>query len=243
MHSSATHGGLFVPKEKEETRGADIAWAWMFGLLEVLLASAIVLWLLTLPPVFQAYYSRLKVSPHLQDAQTIVNWLATSQPGQPLDPTLAEGVLRPKELSHFADVRELFAWFPRIAAILAIISLASLCAVRPTRKLLLAAQARGMVFWTVLVCFAAGLALWDWETFFAWVHYPFFGRTSWRLPRSAYSLRLFPSSFWRLLAGAVLLAPLILLSAATAVLILTGSRTARTREGWLRPARGRTLMK
>jgi hypothetical protein len=196
----------------EKPGGKVLALAWSLGLLEVLLAIATAMWLLSLPALFGVYYQALNISPHPRDAQTIVAWLASSQPEESINAALVEGQLWPKEISHFADVRKLFRWFPLMAGALAVLSVAALFAAKPSMQTLLAAQARGLLFWIILACFAGGLAWWDWATFFAWVHYPFFGESSWRLPKSSYSLRLFPASFWRLLAGVVLAAPLLLLA-------------------------------
>jgi uncharacterized membrane protein len=207
--------------------GKDLAWAWVIGVLGVLLVMAATMWVLTMPAVFKAYYSALGISPWKEDAQTIVNWLASSQAGDSINPQLVNGQLRPKEVSHFGDVRRLFGWFPVIAGVLLVLSALAVCAAKPSRQTLLAAQARGFLFWLVIVGFAGGLSWWDWETFFAWIHYPFFGATSWRLPNSAYSLKLFPASFWRLLAGILLLAPLLILGSISAILIVTGKKHQR----------------
>jgi Protein of unknown function (DUF1461) len=104
-----------------------------------------------------------------------------------------------------------FGRFPTIVFELALATVVLALAWRPPRRLLAAAQWRGLLFWAALLAGIGGLAWWDWPRFFAWVHHPFFGDRSWRLPDDAYSLVLFPTRFWRILAAAVLASPVVAL--------------------------------
>ncbi|MHC1764848.1 MAG: DUF1461 domain-containing protein [Verrucomicrobiia bacterium] len=183
------------------------AFAWAFGGVQVLFSMALAAWLLTLPAVFGVYYSLLRPSAHTADAKAVVQWLRTEHRTRSLSHTLRDGKLTDKELRHFSDVRQQFPWFSRTA--LAAAGLAALLVARtkPSHEAFASAQSKAFWIWAALLLVLGGLALWDWKLFFAWMHQPFFGDRSWRMPRSSYSLVLFPASFWQFTAACVLLAP------------------------------------
>jgi uncharacterized membrane protein len=194
--------------------GAKNWLAWLLGGLEVLLALVMTVWILSVPAVFDVYYSLLNVSPHRQDASRIVKWLSSTQRERTLNLALIEGQLGPKELKHYSDVRRVFGSLPGVVAALALLTAVLLAITRSSLQVLTAAQWRGFCLWLLLLVSLGGLALWDWTTFFAWAHQPLFGDRSWRLPKGAYSLTLFPASFWRTLTAAVLGSPALLLGLA-----------------------------
>jgi integral membrane protein (TIGR01906 family) len=163
--------------------------------------------LLISPSCFQKYYPLLRISNHTADAQAVVDWLSTSYRQRTLSLALAEGQFSSQELQHYADVRRLFRWFPKLTVAGAVVFLVLLAAIRPSRKIVIDSQRRSM-FVSLLILLTVGtLALWDWKLLFALVHRPFFGDVSWRLPNSAYSLQLFPARFWQWTLGVILIAP------------------------------------
>lgn len=188
--------------------------AWLVGLLEVLSCMALAAWILTLPSVFGAYYPLLGFSSHSRDAQAVVDWLQTDQRQWYLHAAVTGGELTPKELGHFADVRRVFRDLPKVALWLGALAVAMTAAGRLSGTAFSVAQVRGLVVWLALVVCLGGLAYWDWKLLFAWVHRPLFGEHSWRFADSAYSLQLFPQSFWRFTAVAVLLTPAAVLAGA-----------------------------
>ena len=197
------------PDRRRLSRGGR-ALAWALGLSELFLSIALALCLLTAPAVFGWYYRSLHVSAHDRDAEAVVRWLSSTYRQRSLALAVSEGKLQPKELRHYADVREVFRYFPRLAAGFGLLSVLLLVAGRPGWPFLAAAQWRGFLCWIALVLALGGLALWDWQLFFAWLHHPFFGDESWRLSDDAYSLQLFPMKFWRIATGFVLVVPIAL---------------------------------
>jgi uncharacterized membrane protein len=187
--------------------------AWLLGSFEVLFCMAVTLWLLTSPALFSRYYPPLHISRHTRDAEAIVKWLSTSYRTRSLNLALTSGQLSSKELHHYADVRQVFRWFPRLATGFLIGLLALVTLARPVLPALARAQWRGLLVWSFFWLILGGAAWWDWNWFFARLHHPFFGDTSWRLPDAAYSLQLFPARFWRLAVTAVALGPLTVLGA------------------------------
>jgi integral membrane protein (TIGR01906 family) len=192
--------------------------AWSLGVLEVILGMALSLWLLTSPALFRIYYPTLSVSAHARDAAAILDWLATNYRERSLNLALADAKLTQKELTHYSDVRRVFRQFPKVTLGLAFLTVLLAVALRPSLRVISIAQWRGLIFWSLLVLLVGGWAWWDWKQFFAWVHHPFFGDTSWRLPNNSYSLQLFPAPFWAALASAVLLAPVLLVGPAALAL-------------------------
>ena len=184
--------------------------AWLLGALEVVLIAAGTIWLLTCPAVFRLYYPALKPSSHIHDAVAVVEWLSSNYRERTLGLTMQEGRFDTQELKHYSDVRRVFKRFPELMAILALAFVLSLLSSTKTWRIIAAAQWRGLLIWSILLAVVGGLALWDWPRFFAWVHHPFFGDVSWRLPDDAYSLVLFPASFWRLAVIAVLVMPVLI---------------------------------
>ena len=192
----------------ESTSSVRRSWrAWVIGPFEVLFAMALIVWLLTLPALFDWYYPALRVSPHPNDASQVVRWLAGNKVERALYLATVDGKLRAKELRHFSDVRRVFRNLPQVVAGLGLVLFIAALALRPSRQELARAQVSGLTFWAVLLLTVGGLAWWNWALFFAWVHHPFFGDTSWRLPDNCYSLQLFPGWFWRVMAATVLLTP------------------------------------
>jgi len=187
---------------------------WALGALEVLLATALAVWLLTCPTFFRLYYPALRVSPHARDATTVVHWLSSSYRTRSLNLALQEAKMGPQELQHYSDVRSVFRWLPRVAGGLALLIALLVLGFRSLRGRLLSAHYCGLILWLICLLSVGGLAWWNWAAFFAWVHHPLFGDRSWRLPRGSYSLVLFPASFWRMMAATVLLAPALLLGLA-----------------------------
>lgn len=183
------------------------AFAWVFGGLQVLFSMALAAWLLTLPAAFGVYYSLLRPSAHSADARAVVQWLRTEHRTRSLNLALRDGKLTDRELRHFVDVRQQFPWFGRTALAAVILAALWIAVARPSRGAFAAAQRRALWIWAALLLVLGGLAVWDWKLFFAWMHQPFFGDRSWRMPRSSYSLVLFPASFWKFTAACVLLAP------------------------------------
>jgi uncharacterized membrane protein len=182
--------------------------AWLAGSLEMLFFATVSLWLLTAPAVFQVYYPVVQNRADLSDASVIVQWLSSDHRERSLNLEL-NGKLVPAELRHYSDVRRVFRWFRPLTVGVALTFAMTLLLVPPSLKALAACQWRGLIFWSGLLLAIGGLAWWDWNHFFALVHHPFFGDQSWRLPHQAYSLRLFPARFWQIVAGAVLLLPLL----------------------------------
>jgi hypothetical protein len=209
--SLATAGGVSLPLE---------CLAWAVGLLELFLFLSVALCLLIWPPIFDKTYRALGVSAHPRDAATVVRWLSSSDRERSLNLALTEGQAGPKELHHYSDVRRLFRWFPRLALGAAAGLALVLVSGQASRGLLAAAQWRGFWIYAGLMIVLGGLAWWDWKLFFAWLHHPFFGDTSWRLPKGSYSLQLFPTSFWRRATAGVLLAPALGFGAVAAVIFL-----------------------
>ena len=199
---------------------------WLLGALEVLLSIALVLWLLTLPVLFRAYYPVLKISKHTHDAAAVVDWLSTSHRERSLNLALTDGKLGIQELKHYSDVRRVFRQFPSLLLGLALASALLIAAAGPSLGSVAAAQWRGLILLAGLLIGIGGLAWWDWPRFFALVHHPLFGDRSWRLPDDAYSLVLFPAEFWRIAVAALLLSPLLFLGLTALVIRLCGLRTA-----------------
>lgn len=183
------------------------AFAWVLGGLQVLFSMALAAWLLTLPAFFGVYYSLLRPSAHDADATAVVQWLRTEHRTRSLNLALSDGKLTDKELRHFQDVRQQFPWFGRTALAAAALTALLIVATRPSREAFAAVQWRALWIWAALLLVLGGFAAWDWKLFFAWMHQPFFGDRSWRMPRNSYSLVLFPASFWQVTAACVLLAP------------------------------------
>jgi uncharacterized membrane protein len=187
------------------------ATAWLVGGLEVALIMASTIWLLTSPALFRWYYPRLNFSSHTHDAAAIVDWLSTDYRERTLGLATHDRKLDMQELKHYSDVRRVFQRFPELIAILAAATILSVLSSPAPRQTIRSAQAWGLLLWGGFLLCAGGLALWDWERFFALVHHPFFGDVSWRLSDDAYSLVLFPARFWGFAMTAVLLAPPLLM--------------------------------
>lgn len=195
--------------------------AWVIGILEV---TALLLgagWLLMRPAIFGWYYPAVKESARAPDAARIVRWLSNRESIWTLNPGLKWGQLRRNELDHYEDVRR---WLNRVPAALLGVSAAGALGVLMNRRagMLEAVQWRGLAFLGFLLVFGACFAAWDWKVFFAWIHYPFFGESSWKLSRGAYSLQLFPAQFWRLMGTVWLIAPFVAL--ASAGILLRGAQ-------------------
>lgn len=171
------------------------------------------IWLMFWPPVFEVGYVLIDARPERKtDAVMIVQWLHYRAPPAWLNANLSHGKLSRKEINHYADVREWVERFPLAIAGLAGLWAAFIAVVRRNGELIAAAQLRGLCF-LALGSLAGGLlALWDWKVLFAWLHYPFFGSTSWRLSDSAYSLRLFPAAFWQMMSCVSLAVPMAMLA-------------------------------
>lgn len=187
---------------------------WFLAILELALAMTLAIWCLSRPAVFSVYYPALNHGTETQDAVAVVNWLSSTHRQRSLSHALQSGQMQPKELRHYGEVRRLLAQLPGMAGVLAASLLILLMVARPSRALWITAQKRGIVLWLSLLAIAGGLALWDWQLFWAWVHQPFFGPKAWRLSSDAYSLQLFPVAFWRTLTAVVLVAPAIFLGLA-----------------------------
>jgi uncharacterized membrane protein len=184
--------------------------SWALGGLAVLTTMVVTIWLLTIPALFQYYYPLLVHSGHTSDAVTVVRWLSSQERERTLNLSVTDRKLGSKELRHFADVRRVFQRLPQCAAALALLTCG--LGLLAGRRALARVATHGLITWAVLLVLVGGLALCDWATFFAWAHRPLFGDRSWRLPNNAYSLQLFPGSFWRGMALVVLVAPGALLT-------------------------------
>lgn len=192
--------------------------AWALGVVEVLALALAAIWLLMCPPVFERYYPIVKESARAADAASIVRWISSEENVFALNTGLRSGQLNRKELKHYADVRR---WIRRVPAAMASLLCAGvILALISARRseLLQKAQWRGLAFLGVALGFGAVFAAWDWEVLFAWVHDPFFGPTSWKLSRGAYSLRLFPNEFWQVMGVAVIFCPALAMAGAGIVL-------------------------
>jgi hypothetical protein len=187
--------------------------AWLFGMGQWTAALALSVWLLAWPPLFGLYYPPLKLHQETEDARSIVDWLAGREDLAALQAAVKSGHLSQKELDHFADVRELFSWMPFIFGGILVACAAALAVVKPSREWFWAAQKRGLILFGAALLSLGLVGLWDWKLLFAWIHYPFFGAASWKLPNASYSLQLFPMIFWQLMS-AVFLAVAMLLSGA-----------------------------
>jgi uncharacterized membrane protein len=185
----------------------DKVLTWVLGGVEMLLSMAVAIWLLTSPALFRLYYPVLHISPHTHDAIAVVDWLSTNSRERSLGVAMQDRRLDNRELKHFSDVRRVFGHFPKAMAVLGAIMALLLLAGRGRLATIALAQKRGLICWSLLLLIIGGFAWWDWQRFFAWVHHPFFGDVSWRLPDEAYSLVMFPARFWRLAVIAVLLTP------------------------------------
>lgn len=189
------------------------ALAWVLAVLQVGFSLAAAVWLLTVPAVFDVYYPLVRPSADASDARALMEWLSTDYRARSLQLAVKGGTLTEKELRHYLDVRRVLRWVPRAALGAAMLAVVLMAVIKPSRELLRAVQWRAFGLWGALLLVCGGIACWDWKLFFAWMHQPFFGDRSWRMPRNSYSLALFPASFWRITAACVLLAPALTLLA------------------------------
>jgi hypothetical protein len=170
---------------------------WSAAFVEVILLVGIGCWLLAQPILFGGYYPILSGAPYRNDATRLVRWLHSSEPESALESGFRHGRLRAKEVKHYADVRKLFQRL-KLSLLMTTLGAAAVMAIgRPSVAFLGQVQARALALLLLATAFGSLLAWWDWKTFFAWIHYPLFGESSWRLGRSAFSLALFPADFWR----------------------------------------------
>jgi hypothetical protein len=191
-------------------RARELAFVWTFAVLQCLLTMLLSAWLLFRPSLLAIYYPRLVSQQQSQDAVAITQWLTQDRPATDLNPSLHHGSLQPKEIKHFEDVRHrlqqglpvLLGTFVLLAAVLVLF--------RPSLHWLAQAQTRCAILAMIVSCFAIILACWDWRAFFAFVHQPLFGPTSWRMPSRAYSLQLFPPRFWQIMGMVLAFAPVVL---------------------------------
>ncbi len=181
--------------------GAQIRF-WVAGLLLAVAGLAFSIVLLMSPAVFQMYYPRMKIAPEVGDAVRIVHWLSGDADGSALNFSLRRKISA-KEINHFTEVRRLFRKFPLVGAACLAAALGLLVMNRSQDKLFQKVSWRALGVWLLLAAVMGAFAVYDWPAFFAAIHYPFFGKTSWRLPDSCYSLHLFPTAFWKAMAGAV----------------------------------------
>jgi hypothetical protein len=210
-----------------QRRWARVMVPWLFGSLEMLALLIVSIWLLAAPRVFQAYYPFLNSRGNVSDATLVSKWLWSKGSVFDLNPNLSSGKFIRKELSHYADVRR---WLRRTPPLFAglLLSMGILWQISPTRETFSRAQWRGLTLLMLLSTVSAAVAFWNWRFFFAAIHYPFFGSTSWKLPDNCYSLRLFPSLFWQF-AGSIAIALPAIVLAATATLLNASSSTASER--------------
>jgi hypothetical protein len=172
--------------------------AWGLGFIELIAGLLMAVWLLSSPPVFRLYYPASGDPARVADATTIVEWLAGQESFTALNSQLTRGALTRKELNHYADVRRILEQVSTAVWLSACVVMALIVAAfKISPDVLQAAQWRGLSVLGILMLASCALAWWDWEVLFAWMHYPLFGPTSWRLSRTAYSLQLFPDSFWQ----------------------------------------------
>jgi hypothetical protein len=228
--SSGIEGKSSKTKGKARTRPRSAsgpihpAWAWLLGTVQLLAATAFFIWLLAWPPVFKLYYPLLGIAPETQDAVAIVEWLSSDRSLSQLENAMRGGILTEKEILHYADVRYWFKWLPWIWGMGGGALLLGCWRFQPSRETVAAVQWRALWLAVIIMLAAAVFAWWDWKIFFAWVHHPFFGSSSWVFPWSAYSLQLFPAGFWRLMGGLALAGPLLMI-----LIILGGARLRRGR--------------
>jgi hypothetical protein len=189
--------------------------AWLIGLLELAGGMLLAIWLLTSPSVFRLYYPAIGHPAHHRDATRIVEWLHGNDSAAALNSQLRSGALTLKELRHYADVRNIFQRLPNIFWGAVLFGAILVIFLKPSAALIQAAQYRGLVALFVLLAASAIFTVWDWKVFFACLHYPFFGATSWKLSNSAYSLQLFPNFFWQLAGVTVCVLPAIIMLATT----------------------------
>jgi len=195
---------------------------WLTAGLQFLSLLTGSIWLLSRPAVFILYYSN--PPQEARDAQAIVRWLNSQTSATEINVPLRAGHLADKETAHFADVRRALQVNQVLFLACTTLLVGILAWKRFSPTLIFAAQTRCLVLCGTLWLFALVLAVWDWKVFFAWLHDPLFGPTSWRLPRNSYSLQLFPASFWRAIGAAVLLSPVVISTLAALLLSRRGKK-------------------
>ena len=193
------------------------ALTWTFSLLLIPTLLCLSIWFFCYPFVFRQFYKLSVGEEQMREASRVVGWLGGSAPVEDLAARLRGGALGEKEMAHFVDVR---AWllhaktFAIVGSLaLVIISFLARGRVSSFAEFLIAAGGRALLIFGALVLLGGVFALWDWKLFFAWIHYPFFGATSWKLPKASYTLQLFPTAYWRLMGIALALTPLVTLVA------------------------------
>ncbi|MEW6156499.1 MAG: DUF1461 domain-containing protein [Verrucomicrobiota bacterium] len=211
---------------RKRCSGRFVLAAWAMALAELLAVVGLAIFLFSRPAVFSFYYRWLHEQGEFQDAQRIVDWVSGKRPALPLP--LMGGQLTPKEIRHYEDVRQLFEKVPGAAVLAAIVGALIVYGARERRELFAAAQVRALILFSLFLMASAALAWWDWKTFFAWVHQPFFGSTSWRLGRGAYSLQLFPKAFWQITGCTVIAFTGLLLACLQLVSLRLKTRQSNT---------------
>ena len=191
--------------------------AWGLGLVELVFCLVASVWLLFRPALFQVYYPLLRVPASRADAARVVEWIAGDEPQTALQRSLTSGRMSERELNHFQDVRAVIQRAPGLLA-MGTAALVAVVLFRPPKRVWRHAQKAGLVIWAVTGLGAVLLAAWDWRVLFAWLHQPFFGTTSWRLPNGCLSLQLYPERFWQFMAGCAALCPACVLAAACVAL-------------------------
>lgn len=188
----------------ETFAGRRLGLVWLWALLQLLASATFLIWLCFRPGLFDWYYPVLVSRDHAGDAGLIVRWLDSREPGVWLNSHLKKGALRPKEIAHFEDVRRVLRR-GRILMACSWVALGVLGLVAQMKsKEIRAAQERVFILTGAILGLGLFFALWDWRVLFAWLHQPFFGPTSWRMPRAAYSLALYPERFWQVMSFAVI---------------------------------------
>lgn len=195
---------------------------WLTAGLQFLSLLSGSVWLLSRPFVFTLYYSN--PPQEARDAQAIVRWLNSQKPAKAINVPLRAGHLTDKETAHFGDVRRALQANQALFLACTTLLVGILAWKRFSPTLIRAAQPRCLVLCGTLSLFSLVLALWDWKVFFAWLHDPLFGPTSWRLPRNSYSLRLFPAPFWGAIGATVLLSPAVISALAALLLSRRGKK-------------------
>lgn len=194
---------------------------WLCMFFFAIQATFCILFLLYLgsrPGIFVGLYQMLLPQQSVTDVRTLVEWMNSSKDILDLHSKLQERFFTNRELDHYNDVR---SWL-KLGHVLLVPATffwgVSLLALHHVRDLTFhQVQLFFVKAWGLLVLASVLWVIIDWSSFFAFLHYPFFGPDSWRFPANSYTVHLFPEWFWGVLGSLWILLPLA--AAGTAVLL------------------------
>lgn len=133
-------------------------------------------------------------------ASTNIHYVRAHLPSNELAKQTMYGapVYTPREISHMADVKEVFQWVFRIwrASLILLLLLGFILWRSRERVALAAAIQSGGLLTSGLILSVALLALFAWQTWFENFHLIFFKPGSWLFSYSDTLIRLFPLRFW-----------------------------------------------